>query len=95
MKITPETLQKVAHLARLELSEQETAPITENLEKVLTWMEQLNELDTSATEPLIHISEEINVFREDVAHNALSHAQALHNAPKRDAQYFRVPKVVE
>jgi aspartyl-tRNA(Asn)/glutamyl-tRNA(Gln) amidotransferase subunit C len=55
-------------------------------------MDKLNEVNTDKVEPLIHMSAEINVLREDVASNSLTHEEALKNAPKKDSDYFRVPK---
>jgi aspartyl-tRNA(Asn)/glutamyl-tRNA(Gln) amidotransferase subunit C len=95
MKIEQQTVKKIAHLARLELSEQEEVKMVEDLSKILDWMDQLKELDTTAVEPLTHMSEEVNVFREDVAKNQLTREQGLKNAPKQDGEYFLVPKVIE
>jgi len=95
MKVDQETLHKIAHLARLELRPDEQQPMMDSLNEVLTWMEQLNEIDTTGVEPLTHISAELNVLRDDVVSQHLSREQALENAPARDEQYFRVPKVIE
>ena len=95
MKIDQETLRKVAHLARLELSPQEEAPMLQSLESVLSWMEQLDEIDTTGVEPLTHISDRANALRDDVAQNHLTRQQALANAPAKDAAFFKVPKVIE
>ncbi|MBC7891131.1 MAG: Asp-tRNA(Asn)/Glu-tRNA(Gln) amidotransferase subunit GatC [Sphingobacteriaceae bacterium] len=95
MKIDQEALRRIAHLARLEIKESEEAALLSSLTEVLTWMEQLNELDTTGVEPLTHLSEAIGGLRDDVAKETLTHEQALVNAPKRDDDYFRVPKVLE
>ena len=95
MKVDQETLHKIAHLARLEVKPDEEADLLNSLNGVLTWMEQLNEVDTTGVEPLTHISNEINVLRDDVAGNHLSRKQALANAPQHDEQFFEVPKVLE
>ncbi|WP_266368555.1 Asp-tRNA(Asn)/Glu-tRNA(Gln) amidotransferase subunit GatC [Tellurirhabdus rosea] len=95
MKITHETLHKIAHLARLEVRAEEEGPLVESLNGVLTWMEQLNEVDTTGVEPLTHISAEINVLREDEPSPQLPLERALRNAPAKDESYFRVPKVIE
>lgn len=94
MRITDETIDRLAHLARLEFVDQEKTKIREDLEKVLGFCEQLNTLDTEGVEPLIFMSDEHNVFREDVVIQDISHEQALQNAPKKDSDYFRVPKVI-
>ncbi|MHB1277974.1 MAG: Asp-tRNA(Asn)/Glu-tRNA(Gln) amidotransferase subunit GatC [Bacteroidia bacterium] len=94
MRINDETIDRLAHLARLEFVDQEKIKIREDLEKVLGFCEQLNALDTEGVEPLIFMSEEHNVLREDVVHQDITHEQALQNAPKKDSDYFRVPKVI-
>ncbi|MDX1904979.1 MAG: Asp-tRNA(Asn)/Glu-tRNA(Gln) amidotransferase subunit GatC [Thermonemataceae bacterium] len=95
MNIDKKTLQDIAHLARLEFQEESATQMMQELSKILSWMEKLNEINTENVSPLIHISQEINVLREDIAQNSLEHEKALLNAPKRDANYFRVPKVIE
>lgn len=92
MKVDKDIIKKIAHLARLELDEKAEKSMHEDFNKILTWMEKLNEVNTENVEPLIHMSEEVNVLREDEAHNDLNHAEALKNAPKKDSDYFRVPK---
>jgi aspartyl-tRNA(Asn)/glutamyl-tRNA(Gln) amidotransferase subunit C len=95
MKTDINTIRSLAHLARLEINETKEQEILSDLNKILNWMEQLNELNTDNVEPLIHMSEEVNVMREDVAQNTVTHEEALRNAPKKDSDYFRVPKVME
>ena len=95
MKIDHEALQKIAHLARLEVRPEEETDLLNSLNSVLTWMEQLNEVDTTGVEPLTHMSDETNVLRDDVVGNHLPRAQALANAPQHDGQFFEVPKVME
>lgn len=90
-----QTIKKLAHLARLEFNEEKEQEMLQDLNKILNWMDQLRELDTTHVEPLIHMSEEVNVLREDVAKNTVTHEEALLNAPKKDSDYFRVPKVLE
>lgn len=92
MSIDKETIKKIAHLARLQFDESETDKMSDNFNKILTWMDKLNEVNTDNVEPLIHMSDEVNVMREDVVNNSLSHDEALFNAPKKDSDYFRVPK---
>lgn len=95
MKVDKDTIKKIAHLARLEFEEKEADKMTENFNKILDWMDKLNEVNTDQVQPLIHMSEEVNVLREDVVHNALTHEEALANAPKKDSNYFRVPKFLD
>ena len=95
MNIDIQTIRKLAHLARLEFDEAKEQEMQQDLIKILDWMDKLRELDTSAVEPLIHMSAEVNMLREDVTFNAITHEEGLRNAPKKDADYFRVPKVLE
>ena len=95
MQVNKETLRKIADLSRLELEEKTEGALLDSLNHILTWMEMLNEIDTSQVEPLTHMSEEVNNVRDDVAKPPLSHERGLVNAPKRDADYFRVPKVLD
>ena len=90
-----QTIRGLAHLARLEFNETKEQEMLSDLNKILNWMYKLNELNTDHVEPLIHMSEEVNVMREDVAQNTVSHEEGLRNAPKKDSDYFRVPKVME
>lgn len=92
MKVDKETIRKIAHLARLEFEEKAEEKITQDFNKILDWMDKLNQVNTDKVEPLIHMSEEINVLREDVVANTLKHEAALSVAPKKDSDYFRVPK---
>jgi aspartyl-tRNA(Asn)/glutamyl-tRNA(Gln) amidotransferase subunit C len=94
MKIDRESLQKIAHLARLEVKPEEEQSLLESLDNVLTWMEKLNEVDTDGVEPLIHITGEVNNWREDASKNTLSRTDALANAPSQDGIYIKVPKVI-
>ncbi|TGE10369.1 Asp-tRNA(Asn)/Glu-tRNA(Gln) amidotransferase subunit GatC [Hymenobacter fodinae] len=89
------TLRKLAHLARLEFDENKEQQMLGDLNKILDWVDQLRQLDTSNVEPLVHLSHEINVLRPDEAHNTVSHQEGLRNAPRKDSDYFRVPKVLE
>lgn len=95
MQVTRETLQKIARLSRLEVSEAETPELLGTLESVLTWMEQLNEVNTDGIEPLTAMSASVNALRPDVAQLTITTEQGLANAPAHDGTYFRVPKMVE
>ncbi|HRJ29841.1 MAG TPA: Asp-tRNA(Asn)/Glu-tRNA(Gln) amidotransferase subunit GatC [Cyclobacteriaceae bacterium] len=95
MKITRELLDKIAHLARLEVNEQDAEKMMADMSAIITWVEKLNEVDTTGVEPLTTMSTEVNAFREDKAENNFTHEQALFNAPKKSGDYFSVPKVIE
>ena len=95
MKIDINTLKKIAHLARLEFDENGAEKMKEDLTQILDWVEKLNEVDTEGVEPITTMSSEVNVLREDKVGVHLSHEKGLKNAPQKDSDYFRVPKVME
>lgn len=95
MKLDESTIDKIAHLARLEVKPEEKNELIAEMNKILTFMEKLNELDTSAVEPLIYMNNEVNVLRKDEIKTLITHEEALQNAPKSDSEYFRVAKVIE
>ncbi len=95
MKIDKELVERIAHLARLEFNDDQKQKIESDLNRILDFMDSLNELDTQSVEPLVYLSEEVNVLRKDEVKQEASHADALKNAPKKDSDYFRVPKVIE
>ena len=95
MKITKETLHKVAHLARLNIKPEEEDKLMQDMSKILDWVDQLKEVDTTGIEPLTHMTEETNVLREDIPDQPITKEQALKNAPATDGDYFKVPKVLK
>lgn len=95
MKVDLNTVRKIAHLARLELDEESAKKMQKDMTQILDWEEQLNEVDTEGVEPLTTMSSEVNVLREDIVGEHLPHEDGLKNAPQRDSDYFRVPKVLE
>ncbi len=95
MNADKETLRNIAHLARLDFAEKDEQQMLDSLNKILTWVEKLNEIDTSQVEPLTHMSDEVNVLREDKVLPPLPRERGLANAPEKDADYFRVPKVLD
>ena len=95
MKIDKESLKKIAHLARLQIKPEEETTLLSSMDSVLSWMEQLNEIDTEGVEPLTHILDEANIWRQDISNNTLSRQEALSNAPSKNDTYIMVPKVIE
>jgi aspartyl-tRNA(Asn)/glutamyl-tRNA(Gln) amidotransferase subunit C len=95
MKISKQDVEKIAHLARLELDPSKTEDIQSSINKVLEWMEALNQVNTTGVEPLVHMTSSINQFREDVALQNLDRQTALDLAPDANDQYFKVPQVIE
>ncbi len=94
MKITEDIVDHIAHLARLEFEGAKKEAITEDLERIISFMETLQEVNTDGVEPLIYMTNEINHLREDIAKDTVTQEQALKNAPKKDSDYFRIPKVL-
>ena len=95
MEISRATLNKMAHLARLEFNDSEAEKMIADMTEIVTWVEKLNEVDTTNIEPLISMSQEVNVLRADVITEHLPHDRALFQAPRHDDEYFRVPKVID
>lgn len=94
MRIDLETIEKVAHLARLEVKEEEKQGLLDDMNKILDFMDKLNEVDTESVEPLVYMNEEFNVFRSDEVIKTISRTDGLLNAPSHDDRYFRVAKVI-
>lgn len=88
-------IEKVAKLARLELSEEEKEIFGSQLEQVLTYMEQLNRLDTTGVEPTSHAIAIQNVFREDKAKSSFLKDEVLGIAPDEEGGHFKVPRIIE
>ena len=93
-KISDETIEYVGILAKLELSGQEKEDAKADMEKMLDYIDTLNELDTDQVEPLVHILPEVNVFREDQVTNGDGRKDSLANAPKAKEDQYIVPKTV-
>lgn len=94
MEVTDALVEKLAHLARLKFEVSEKDEIKDDLQKMIAFVEKLNELDTDGVEPLRHMSNEINVLRDDVVMGSISREEALRNAPQHDETFFKVPKVI-
>lgn len=95
MEVNDEMIDKLSHLSRLEFSDTEKQSIRQDLERMIGFVEKLNELNLENVEPLLHMSGEVNVFREDKVHGSVSRAEALQNAPLHDTQFFQAPKVIK
>lgn len=95
MSLSKAEVEHVARLARLELSETEKEEFTGQLNEILHFVEQLNQLDTKAVEPTAHAIPVANVFRQDEVKSSLDPELALANAPDRVDNFFKVPKVLE
>ncbi|MHC4534904.1 MAG: Asp-tRNA(Asn)/Glu-tRNA(Gln) amidotransferase subunit GatC [Planctomycetota bacterium] len=94
-KIDQSQVRKVAKLSRLDLTEDEVQEFTGQLSAILEYVEKMNELDTAGVEPLAHCLPVSNVLREDSAKESLGTEKVLANAPQRDDEFFKVPKILD
>jgi len=95
MEVNDAMVDKLAHLARLKFEAAEKEEIKNDLQKMIAFVEKLNELDTTGVEPLLHMTDEVNALREDEVRGSISHEEALKSAPLRDEKFFKVPKVIK
>src|SRR5258706_13421920 len=95
MEVSDAMIEKLAHLARLKFNDAEKEEIKHDLQRMITFVEKLNELDLEGVDPLVHMSNEVNVLREDEIEGSISRQEALKNAPLHDEQFFKVPKVLK
>lgn len=94
MEINDALVDKLAMLSRLHFNETEKGSIKNDLEKMIHFVDKLNELDTTGIEPLMHISSNVNILREDEPLQGCSREEALLNSPLKDEHFFKVPKVI-
>jgi aspartyl-tRNA(Asn)/glutamyl-tRNA(Gln) amidotransferase subunit C len=94
MSITIQDVEQIAKLARLEFTREEKEKLTHQMNQILTYMEKLNEVDTTNVEPLSHVIELDNVFRDDVVQPSSPRQKMLQNAPDHTEEFFKVPKVI-
>ena len=94
MPVTKKDIEKIAELAQLKFSDEELESFTPQMNEILNYMEKLNELDTENIKPLSHPVEQTNVFREDELKPSITTEDALKNAPSKDDNHFKVPKVI-
>jgi aspartyl-tRNA(Asn)/glutamyl-tRNA(Gln) amidotransferase subunit C len=95
MKISSETVEHIAHLARLNFEGSQKDAILNDLNNIVGFMDKLSEVNTEGVEPLIFMTEGFDHLREDEAIQSISQKEALQNAPKKDSDYFRIPKVLD
>lgn len=95
MKITKEQVTHVANLARLNLTEEEKENMTKDMESIITFIDQINQLDISDVNPTAHIIPINNVFREDIVQKSMDRDELIKNAPVKENGCFSVPKIVE
>ena len=95
MGVTSEMIDRLARLAKLKFSEEEKKDLKTDLERMIEFVEKLKEVDTTGVEPLLHITDAVNVLREDEVSQTITKQEALLNAPLTDGNFFKVPKVIK
>lgn len=95
MEVTSEMIDRLATLAKLKFSEEEKKDLKTDLEQMIGFVEKLKEVDTTGTEPLLHITDAVNVLREDEVRQTITREEALLNAPLTDGIFIKVPKVIK
>ena len=95
MEVTDALVDKLAHLSRLEFNAADKEGIKKDLQRMISFVEKLDELDLEGTEPLLHMSANVNVLREDEVKGSVDREAAMKNAPAHDDKFFKVPKVIK
>lgn len=95
MEVNDGLLDKLSDLARLYIEPGERDGLKQDLQRMISFVEKLQELDTTGTEPLVQMSDSVNVLREDRVQGSVSRDEALKNAPDTDGVFFKVPKVIK
>ncbi len=95
MDVNNKLIQDIAKLSKLKFDSSAEGKMIEDMGKMLSFVDKLNEIDTEGVEPLIYMSEEVNVLREDEINSEVSQKDALKNAPQKDSDYFKVPTVLK
>ena len=94
MEINDALFEKLANLARLKFDETEKLQIKNDLQNMIGLIEKMNDLDTSNVEPLLHMTDNVNMWREDVITGSITNEEAMQNASNKNAPFFIVPKVI-
>ena len=95
MEVNNKLIQDIAKLSKLKFDDSAEEKMKADLEKMIAFVDKLNEIDTEGINPLIYMSEEVNVLREDKVSEKISQEDALKNAPEKDSDYFKVPTVLK
>ncbi len=95
MEVNDALVDKLANLARLQFKDAEKEEIKKDLQRMIQFVDKLNELDTTGVEPLLHMSDQVNILRADEVKGSISRTEGLLNAPVHDEEFFKVPKVIK
>ena len=94
MEVNDLLIEKLATLSRLSFTDQEKTEIRTDLQQMISFIEKLKEVNTEGVQPLLHMSDNVNILRDDVVQGSISREQGLKNAPDADGQFFKVHKVI-
>jgi len=94
MEINNKLIEEIASLAKLDFDENSKELMKSDLNKIISFINKLSEVDTDNVEPLVYLSDEINILREDEVKEVISQVDALKNAPHKDSDYFNIPKII-
>ena len=95
MEVTDALVDNLANLSRLSFTEAEKTEIKGDLQRMIAFVEKLQEVDTTGTAPLLHMTDAVNVYREDIVKGSIAREEAINNAPETDGTFFKVPKVIK
>lgn len=95
MEVTDDLINNLADLSRLTFNKFEKEEIKKDLQRMISFVEKLNEVDTRGVQPLLHMTDAVNIYREDKVHGSMHKWEALQNAPLADNNFFKVPKVIK
>ena len=95
MGISTSDIERLAELSKLQFSESELEDMKSDMDKILGFVDKLNELDTDNVEPLLFMTDEVNVLRPDESETSVTQKEALKNAPRKDSDYVKIPKVLK
>jgi aspartyl-tRNA(Asn)/glutamyl-tRNA(Gln) amidotransferase subunit C len=95
MEVNNALVEKLANLSRLKFDDTQKESIKTDLQNMIQFVEKLNELDTTGVEPLLHMSDNVNILREDEVKGSIDRTEGLKNAPVQDGVFFKVPKVIK
>ncbi|MFP5040406.1 Asp-tRNA(Asn)/Glu-tRNA(Gln) amidotransferase subunit GatC [Parasediminibacterium sp. JCM 36343] len=95
MEVTIALVEKLANLARLHFTDEEMKSYTADLQNMVSFVDQLNKVNTTGVEPVLHMGDAVNALRDDVVKGSVTREEALLNSPVHDAQFFKVPKVIK
>jgi aspartyl-tRNA(Asn)/glutamyl-tRNA(Gln) amidotransferase subunit C len=95
MEVNDQLINNLAKLSHLSFNEEERKEIKADLQEMISFIEKLNEVNTDGVEPLLHMSSNLNVLRDDVVEGSVTREEALKNAPETDGTFFKVPKVIK